>query len=74
MGQEEIESNEVTVNVKAFMTMNLYIQSAQLNIGRTILVTDSESETGPDGPAEIFRGVDGETGVTMEIRVSYPST
>lgn len=70
---DEVEVPEtITVPVKAFLTVNLFIQGAQRNAARTILVTDTESETGPDGPAESFIGVDGETGEAVRVTVSYP--
>jgi len=62
----DAESLTVDVNVKAVLTMNIWIESLQLNDANTVLVTSSrETEDG----TEILTGVDGVTGVPLEISI-----
>jgi len=62
----DAESLTVDVNVKAVLTMNIWIESLQLNDASTVLVTSShETEDG----TEILTGVDGVTGVPLEISI-----
>ena len=61
----DIESLTVDVDVKAVLTMNIWIESLQMNDASTVLITDSRTEDG----AEILTGVDGVTGVPLEISI-----
>lgn len=55
----------VTVQVKAVLTMNIWIESLQMNNASTVLITDSDS----DGGAEVLTGVDGVTGCPLQITI-----
>jgi hypothetical protein len=61
----DAESLTVDVDVKAVLTMNIWIESLQMNDASTVLVTDSRNEDG----AEILTGVDGVTGAPLEISI-----
>ena len=62
----DIETLTVDVDVKAVLTLNIWIESLQINDASTILVTSSyKTEDG----AEILTGVDGVTGVPLEISI-----
>jgi hypothetical protein len=60
------DSGMVDVDVKAVLTMNIWIESLQMNNAATVLVTSShETEDGD----EILTGVDGVTGIPLEISI-----
>lgn len=62
------DEGTLTVQVKAHLTMNIWIESLQRNDGGTILVTDSHYDE--DTGSEVLTGVDGVTGLPMEIRIT----
>ena len=62
----DAESLTVDVDVKAVLTMNVWVESLQLNNASTVLVTSSHQTE--DG-AEIVTGVDGVTGIPLEISI-----
>ena len=59
------ESETVDVNVKAVLTMNVWIESLQRNDASTVLITNSHEDDG----VEILTGVDGVTGIPLEISI-----
>lgn len=63
---EETEEQKITVQVRAHLTMNLWIESNQVNVAQTILVTDSVRV---DDLTEKLTGVDGVTGKPVEVTI-----
>lgn len=63
---EEPEEKQITVQVRAHLTMNLWIESNQINVAQTILVTDSVQT---DALTEKLIGVDGVTGKPVEVTI-----
>lgn len=61
----EVEE-EITVQVKANLTLNLWVESEQINKAQTVLVTGSETI---DDKTEKLIGVDGVSGLPVEITI-----
>lgn len=65
----DFEAETISIGVRAYLTMSLYVPGTQTNHARTVLVTDAEWI---DEVTEKFKGVDGTTAQPIEITVSYP--
>lgn len=66
-GKSAVPAEEtVTINVKAHLTMNLWIESVQMNRAQIILVTSTRQN---EDKSETLIGRDGETGAEFEVTI-----